>query len=174
MNALCNNLLLNSQMEAGRYQIVRESINLSELAASTVREFKERFPERHLISNTEKNIYSAADPFLLQIALNNLIDNAIKYTPKEESIVVSVYEKGLMNCIQVEDHGPGINDVEKKLVFEKYHRIGTLATRVSKGTGLGLYLVKRIATALHASIHVEDNEPRGCRFIITITASEKI
>lgn len=174
MNALCSNLLLSSQMEAGGYQIVKEAVNLGELAANTVREFKERFPERELHADVEKDLFSSADPFLIQIALNNLIDNAVKYTTKEEPIFVRVFNKIGLNHVQVEDRGAGIPDKEKKRVFEKYHRIGTMATRLSKGTGLGLYLVKRIVTASQGRIHVEDNDTKGCRFIITLTPSDSI
>ena len=171
MNALCSNLLLSSQMEAGGYQICTESINLGALAVNTVKEFKERYPERELIAYVEEGIYSSADPFLIQIALNNLIDNAIKYTPKEEPIAIRVFKKEGFNHLQVEDKGTGIPDAEKKRVFEKYHRIGNMATKLSKGTGLGLYLVKRIVTASQGRIHVEDNESKGSRFIISLTPS---
>lgn len=170
MNALCSNLLLNSQMEAGGYTVTHETITLSAIILSTLHDFRLRYPDRKLeagISNESLQVH--ADAFLLQIALNNLIDNAVKYAGKEATITISSYASGQKSYIEVTDNGPGIPDHEKKQVFEKYRRLGTAATQRSKGTGLGLYLVKRIMTAMNGSISLEDHQPSGCRFVIGLS-----
>ena len=64
--------------------------------------------------------------------------------------------------------GVGIKDEEKKRVFEKFYRVGNEDTRTSKGTGLGLYLVKQILSRQNASIRVKDNEPNGSIFVIKL------
>ncbi len=168
MNALCSNLLISSQMEAGGYKLNKESVVLNELVKVTVNDFVNRYPERKIEGNTEPPLTSSADHFLLQIAVNNLLDNAIKYTPKEGAVSISVYEHEGMNCIEVRDEGPGIKDADKRMVFEKYRRLGTAATQRAKGTGLGLYLVKRIVTALNGRIQIEDHSPKGSRFILSL------
>jgi K+-sensing histidine kinase KdpD len=69
--------------------------------------------------------------------------------------------------LQVQDEGCGIGDHEKKNVFKKFYRIGNEKTRTAKGTGLGLYLCKKIAVDHEGSIKVEDNQPRGTNFIVS-------
>ena len=170
MNALCSNLLLSSQMEAGGYVLTYETINLSDIIGSTLNDFSMRYPDKKMDTTlSSERIQVQADAFLLQIALNNLIDNAIKYAGKDAIITISTFCNEEKCFIGVSDNGPGIPDHAKKQVFEKYIRLGTTATQRSKGTGLGLYLVKRIMTAMHGSIMLEDQQPSGCRFVIGLS-----
>ena len=69
--------------------------------------------------------------------------------------------------LQIIDEGPGIADEEKKKIFTKFYRIGNEATRKTQGTGLGLYLCKKIAQDHKADISVTDNKPHGCNFTVT-------
>jgi len=170
MNALCNNLLLDSQMEAGGYALTMEKIDLTDIISSTIHDFRMRYPDKKMETAFATNAMPVeADGFLLQIALNNVIDNAIKYAGKEATISISTFCKVEKCCIAVADNGTGIPDTEKKQVFEKYRRLGTAATQRAKGTGLGLYLVKRIMTAMNGSITLEDVQPSGCRIVIGLT-----
>jgi K+-sensing histidine kinase KdpD len=109
------------------------------------------------------------DPLLLQILVNNLVENAVKYSPKTSPIRVrlSAGEKAVV--LQVTDEGPGIPDNEKNKVFDKFYRIGNENTRVAKGTGLGLFLCKKIAEDHHATIRLTDNTPTGCIFTVSFT-----
>lgn len=170
MNALCNNLLLDSQMEAGGYVLTKEKIGLTDIINTTIHDFRMRYPDKKMETAFASDAMQVeADAFLLQIALNNLIDNAIKYAGKEATISISTVCKDEKCFIAVADNGPGIPDSEKKQVFEKYRRLGTAATQRAKGTGLGLYLVKRIMTAMNGSITLETVQPSGCRFVIGLT-----
>jgi K+-sensing histidine kinase KdpD len=103
---------------------------------------------------------------MLQIALNNLIDNAIKYSPKDAAITILLQQKNQRIQLLVQDLGKGIGDEEKKKVFDKFYRVGNEATKGAKGTGLGLYLTKKIASQHKASIFVTDNTPTGSSFAI--------
>ena len=68
--------------------------------------------------------------------------------------------------MQVKDEGPGIDDEEKKRIFTKFYRIGNEATRKTQGTGLGLYLCRKIARDHNGDISVTNNEPRGSNFVV--------
>ena len=68
--------------------------------------------------------------------------------------------------LQVTDEGCGISDEEKQKVFRKFYRIGNEETRTAKGTGLGLYICKKIATAHQANLHITDHVPQGSNFIV--------
>lgn len=161
MNALCNNLLLSYQMEASGYKIIKEQINLSQLIEDCISDFKIRFGERIFLSDIKKDVFIHGDYFLLQIAINNLIDNANKYSSKDGLIKIIMNEN---KQIEIIDEGIGINEIDKNKVFQKFYRSGSEATQKSKGTGLGLYLVNRIIGLHQGNIKIEDNFPKGTKF----------
>ena len=168
MNALCNNLLLSSQMESQAYQMTNENLNLSDIITTCVKDFMIRFPLKKMATSIEENIFVVGDSFLLQMAFNNLIENAIKYSSKDSQIDV-VLTKNENKCkIEINDEGNGIPDSDKIKVFEKFYRTGSTATQQSKGTGIGLFLVKRIITAHQANVYVKDNLPKGSKFIVDL------
>jgi signal transduction histidine kinase len=167
LNTLCNNILLASQLDAGAYKVVFSKINLTAEVNLSVTEFKSRFPERNIKANVEEEVYVNGEQLLLRIMVNNLIENALKYTPKDKRVTINLsgFDNGSM--LQVADEGYGIAHVERKKIFEKFYRIGNESTRASKGTGLGLFLCKRIAEDHNAEISVKDNQPEGSIFTVT-------
>lgn len=174
MNALCNNLLLSSQMEAGGYKLMMQEISFSELVSGCVNDFIIRFPQRQLVASIKEDVFVNGDPQMLQIAVNNLLDNAIKYSPKESAIRISLEEKDNKITLQVADNGKGISDEEKHKVFDKFYRSGNTATRNAKGTGLGLYLTRKILQQHKANIFVTDNNPAGCIFTVELHSFENV
>ena len=169
LNALCNNMLLASQIEAGGYSITKEEINFTELIEECVQDCIIRFPYRHIRATINEGIFLEGDRLLLQMGVNNLLDNAIKYSNKELPITVLLTQQGNQLFLSVKDEGKGIVDEEKKKVFEKYYRTGNAATKGAKGTGLGLYLTKRIAYQHNAIILLTDNMPNGSNFTIVFS-----
>lgn len=166
LNALCNNILLVSQIEEKRYHITKEDINLGELVNDCVKDFMNRFPQRIYNAVIGDNIFIKGDKLLLQLAANNLIENATKYSPKEKPVLVTLISEAGTIRLSVTDEGSGIPAEDKKKMFEKFYRIGNKATKEAKGTGLGLYLTKKIAQQHKANIYVTDNLPAGSIFTI--------
>lgn len=171
LNALCNNLLLSYQMESHVYQMTSENVNLSEILTACVKDFTERFPFKNIATSIDTNIVLEGDSFLLQMTINNLIENAIKYSPKESPIFISLKNMKTTCSIEIQDQGIGISDIDKIKVFEKFYRTGTTATQKSKGTGLGLFLVKRIIVAHKGMVSIKDNNPQGSIFYIQLPIS---
>jgi len=171
MNALCNNLLLSYQMDSHVYQMTSEKFNLSELLSLCVKDFAERFPLKNISTSIDHNIFLEGDSFLLQMTINNLIENAIKYSPKESPIFILLKNMKITCSIEIQDQGNGISDIDKIKVFEKFYRTGTTATQKSKGTGLGLFLVKRIILAHKGTVSIKDNNPHGSIFNIQLPIS---
>ena len=167
LNDLCNNILLSSQIETGGYSITSEEINFSELVKNCVGDFITRFPKRDINSNIADEIFLQGDHLMLQMGINNLIDNALKYSAKDAAVIISLEEKDNEILLSVADEGKGIDASEKKKIFDKYYRIGNKATKEAKGTGLGLYLTKKIIQQHKASIFLKDNIPSGSIFVIT-------
>ena len=166
LNFLTNNILTASQLESSGYKSSREDLDLSTLLKDCIIDFKNRFPDRNFKDEIEEDADVKGDPLLLQMLINNLLENAIKYSPKESTIsaLLKKYRSGIE--LQIKDQGAGISDEEKKKVFTKFYRVGNEATRKTQGTGLGLYLCRKIAKYHNADIAVTNNEPCGSIFTV--------
>ena len=168
LNSLCNNLLLASQIEAGDYNLTNEKIDIGELVSESVNDFKIRFPKRNINLTTDINSYVTGDRLLLQMAVNNLLDNAVKYSGKEGTIQVYLKKENSNIKLLIKDEGKGIPHEEKNKIFNKFYRVGNLPTRGAKGTGLGLYLTKKIVEQHNGNIIVTDNDPQGSIFEVKL------
>lgn len=166
LNDLCNNILLSSQLDAGGFRLNKEQSNLSNIIIEITDDFRQRFPKRKISRDIEENLFYDADHLLLQLALNNLMENALKYSPPEKNIHVTLIAEDKNLRISFSDEGNGIPDAEKKKIFGKFYRIGDENTRKAKGTGLGLYLTQKIVEDHNGVVFVTDNIPSGSNFVI--------
>lgn len=167
LNNLCNNILLTAQLESSNYLSTKQEINFSDLVEGCVEDFQNRFPQRKLEANISEGIYLHGEQLLLQMLVNNLIDNAKKYSPKEQPIALQMNEQNNSVVLKIIDRGAGVADDEKKKIFDKFYRTGDENTRRAKGTGLGLYLCKKIMQAHNGYISVTDREQGGSTFTAT-------
>jgi len=167
LHSLTSNILVASQLEDGAYKRSVEELDLSQLTISCIEDFRQRFTERKWEMDIEPEIAIEGDALLLEIMINNLLENAHKYSPKSKPIIVTLKRKQNEAMLQVKDEGPGVPDREKKKIFDKFYRIGNEEVRKTKGTGLGLHLVKKIAKDHRADINVTNNLPSGSIFTIT-------
>lgn len=168
LNDLCDNILLASRFDSGTIQSHFEEVSLNELVSESVDQFSTRFPDREIIfQQSKRNIIMMGDKTLLRMMMNNLIENALKYAPKSEPIKLSITTEKNQVQISIADLGKGIPVEERRKVFDKFYRMGNEKTRQTKGTGLGLYLVNRIAADHKGTIEIKDNIPQGSIFIIS-------
>ncbi|MEO8763968.1 MAG: ATP-binding protein [Ginsengibacter sp.] len=165
LNALCNNMLLTSQIELGGYNIIKENIDFARLVAECAHDFIIRFPNRKIEINLPEEAFISADLLLLTLAVNNLLDNAIKYSGKEDIVLLTMFQTSKETKLQVIDEGPGIPPGDREKIFEKYYR-GNM--RQQKGTGLGLYLTRKIVQEHNGTIKMKKNFPQGSIFEITL------
>jgi K+-sensing histidine kinase KdpD len=168
LDGLINNILISSQLEGGGYHTTKEELDLSDLVTATLNEFKNRYPERKVEAGLQDDACVNGDATLLKLLVSNLLENANKYSPKERPIECSLVKKEKEIVLQVKDEGEGIADEEMKKVFEKFYRIGNEQTRRTKGTGLGLYICKKIVESHKGTITVSNNEPSGSKFTVTL------
>jgi signal transduction histidine kinase len=166
LDALCNNILLASQLDMGKYESNMQLIDLSDLFEKLLHSFQERFEYRKLITTITPSVFIHAEPLLIQLLVNNLLDNAHKYSTIDNpiSVLLTSHENHIQFIIK--DEGVGIPIEERGKIFEKFYRIGDESTRTTKGTGLGLYLCKKISEFHHATISVDANLPNGSIFTI--------
>ncbi len=114
------------------------------------------------------------DQALIKQLLTILFDNALKYTGDEGEISVDVQKNGGFLVFAVADDGEGISDEDKKKIFDRFFRVDKARTRQKGGLGLGLSLAKQIVEAYNGKITVEDNKPKGTKFIIRIRVDSTI
>jgi two-component system sensor histidine kinase CiaH len=170
LNTLTNNILITAELESGQHAINKQEINFSGLIKSSIKDFHNRFSDRVIQEGIGENIFVAGESLLLQMLLNNLLDNALKYSDKETEVKIELKKMNGKAVLKIIDKGEGIADEEKKRIFQKFYRVGSETTRKAKGTGLGLYLCKRIVYDHKGTITVHDNVPKGSIFIVSLEA----
>lgn len=167
LHYLVNNILAASRMEKKGFELFPEQVDLTAHVARLVSKYQTAIPNRIqcvLPSQCLVNI----DVLGFELIFQNLIENASKYSYSEQAIEISLEEQNKAVVFSVMDQGIGIDDLEKTKVFTKFYRVGNESTRKSKGTGLGLYLVKSLVQEMKGKITIHDNSPSGSVFTVTI------
>lgn len=164
LNSLCNNILYATQIDGGDYSSAKAVINVSTLIQESVNEFKNRFSLRKIDATLQENIYMNGESLLIQMLVNNLIDNALKYSPKDSLVHIKLVQEHNKIILSVADNGYGIKQNEKHKIFQKFYRSGIETTRTTKGTGLGLYLCSKIVDSHNGYITMTNNLPQGSIF----------
>ena len=165
---MVNQLLAMARAEDQGHGMHRQDVNLSQLAAETVRDFVPRAMEKHIDLGYEGGgdpeesrppLLISGHALLLRELVRNLVDNALQYTPAGGTATVRVMDDpfGQVVVLQVEDSGPGIAAAEREQVFQPFYR--ALGTNVD-GSGLGLAIVREIAQQHAAQIQLEDADLR--------------
>jgi signal transduction histidine kinase len=167
LDTLINNILLSSQLDGHSYHVSKEELDLSHLVKDVAQQFCSRYSDRKFVQLIAPDVDFYGDPLLLKLLVSNLLENANKYSPKEKPITLELKEMNGSISMQVKDEGPGVPDEEKKNIFHKFYRVGNEQTRKAKGTGLGLYLCKKIAEDHNGTIKVIDNHPQGSNFMVS-------
>ena len=166
LHRLVNDLLLSAKLEIA-YQPFLEPVNLAQLLRDTVDAFAERYPEAVIrYPDSDEITIWQGDKDGLQSVILNLLENAAKYSDGTPEIEVLLREGNERLYLSIADQGIGIDDREKTRIFDKFYRVGSEDTRKTKGTGLGLFIVRQIIRAHGGRISVADNKPKGSIFTI--------
>jgi two-component system sensor histidine kinase VicK len=168
-------LLLNvSRIELGIFAIEPQPSNVLEIAESAIEELSAQSKEKKLTIHKEldKNLPMVpVDRVLMKMIFQNLISNAVKYTPKEGDITLVVKKDDQNMLISVADTGYGIPKEAQFKIFTKLFRAENVREKEPEGTGLGLYIVKSIIEAAGGRIWFESEENKGTTFYITLPLS---
>lgn len=175
MIQIVRDLLDVSRIEQGRIKPKLESGALSEVVESVTGKFK-LLAEKKNITFTVKlpphRIKQLIDPGAIAMALNNLIDNALRYTPGHGRVTVKLSYEPLdrpkQAVITVADSGVGIPRAELAKLFTKFFRANNIGTLSPKGTGLGLYIAKNIVEQHEGHIHVKSEQGHGSVFSVIL------
>lgn len=166
LQQLVEDLLLAARLE-DNWRPLPEPLDLPALAHEVANRLLVRFQHANIRFEFPDHLpLMQADKSGLTAILQNLLENAVKYSPEGALIRLSAEQKDDKFRLSVADQGRGIPDGEKQAVFEKFYRLGNEETRQATGTGLGLYIVNQVVKAHGGSIRVTDNKPQGTVFTI--------
>jgi signal transduction histidine kinase len=157
LERLVENLLAAGRADAGALDFRPQDVNLSEELRALVEGMAPILEARgrSLRSEIEPGVVARADPGAFRTVVDNLLDNAIKYSEPPAGIEVRLRSDGDRAVLEVRDHGVGLDAGEAERVFERFYRAGDERVRTAKGTGLGLFLVKEIVKAHRGAASVE-------------------
>ncbi|MBS1624191.1 MAG: HAMP domain-containing histidine kinase [Bacteroidetes bacterium] len=164
LEGLVDNILFAAKIERDTHGFANEEVNLSDIVELVAAKFRENKNRVSIRSDVEEGIYYHTDQIGFTSVIINLIENAIKYSRPDTNVVVALRQADNSILLEVKDEGYGIPDAEKKKVFEKFYRIGSEDTRKTKGTGLGLFIVKRFVEIYKGKIELSDNTGGGSIF----------
>lgn len=205
LSSLIENVLDFSRIEQGRKQYEPEPTDVAALLRETVKLMEPYAAEKGVVlaleapnTNAASSCELSVDGRAIQQALVNLIDNAVKHSPKDETVTVGLNRNGRLPSgpalpspadgggrltpeqaphpasghvlLFVEDHGPGIPPEEHERIFERFYRRGSELRRDTQGVGIGLSIVKHIVEAHGGQVLVQSAVGQGSRFIIQLPA----
>jgi signal transduction histidine kinase len=173
LSQMVEQILMATRFENKFTDPQKVSINLNEFTNKTLKSIELSDVDFQRIKiNIDTSIHMNADEQMISTVIVNLVNNAIKYSDGEGDIKIQAFKNGNNLTIEFSDNGIGIPDNEKKNVFQKFYRVGEEKTRTKPGSGLGLFLVKRITEIHGGKVAIENNMPKGTKFILTFQAQD--
>ena len=165
LEKLVENILLISKVEEHQLHLEREKVNCHEFIESVIKGLD--FSESTNF-DIDAKIEIKVDRFYFTSVIQNLHENAIKYSTDKEEIVWSAQQLENSISIQIKDQGIGVPLNQREKIFNLFHRIGDENTRDTKGTGVGLYIVQKIIALHNGTIKAKENQPQGSIFEIEL------
>jgi len=167
LDLLVEKILLANRIESSAYFIQKDNFNLSALSHKIINNLKSTLLKNHLVNvMVQSDINMLGDHMAFTSILINLLDNAAKYSPNNSRIDLVLSKENETITLAVKDEGVGISSQEEKEVFNKFYRSGNEETRNTKGTGLGLYIVKSLIVLHQGQIKISPNKPKGTIFTV--------
>ena len=170
LTQMVNELLDFARMEEGRREFTREMVNLNEIAREVVTSFENLGYRERLVTDLDGGPNPPiveADRTAVSQCLQNLIDNALKYSHKDFPVTVKTGQCETEVFVDVHDRGAGIPSSEQSKVFEPFYRVQTSSVHQVKGVGFGLSLVKRMMEEQGGKITLQSEVGQGSTFRLT-------
>lgn len=177
LGKMVSELMNLTAMETGHFTIKRSPLEIAKVVADAVEWCREKADEKGIkvtlncaeFAFKEKIL---ADKDAMMCVFTNLIDNAIKYTPQNGNVKVSVEYSGIYARVSVRDDGIGMTPEEQERAFDEFFRAKNVFTENVPGTGLGLSLVKRLVDMHHGKININSTPGVGSEFIVNLPTME--
>lgn len=172
---MIRNLLDNRRLEDQGIDLSPERLNLAAVLGSLIKNYR-TLSEKKKIQihfNTPAEALVLADKLYLYRIFENLISNALKFSPQNRNIYVIIETKDEKIEIRVKDEGPGISKEDQKRLYQKFQRLSARPTGGESSTGLGLSIVKALVEKMGSELRCESEEGKGTSFIVTIDRSDE-
>ncbi|MGN0464451.1 MAG: DUF4118 domain-containing protein [Acutalibacteraceae bacterium] len=170
---LVENLLSVTRIEEGRLNLHITEDLIDDVISEALHHVDRKSAEHHIrVQNKEDYLLAKMDAKLMVQVIINIVDNAIKYTPKGSNITIQTYKQGDKAVITIADDGDGIPDDKKERVFDMFYSGANKIADCRRSLGLGLSLCRSIVNAHGGTITVSDNTPHGTVFTILLPAGE--
>ena len=168
--ALLKNLLDNRRLEDKGIDLFIEKVNLTLLVSNLVKSYTVLADKKRIRVHFEKQsgLVVNSDKITLNRIVENLLSNALKFTPSGKSIFVYLFQNGENFELTIIDEGPGISLEDQQKLFVKYQRLSARPTGGESSTGLGLFLVKSMVEKINGTVSYEGGLGRGSQFKISI------
>lgn len=170
MSAIINDLLQLVKLDRNQTSIVFKLVNINKCVEDIIKRLKPLAQKKNIDIMYEKNkeVFADADEMKLSLAISNLIDNAIKYTPEDGVVNIEIDSDHQNAFIKVQDTGIGIGEEEQQKVFERFYRVDKTRDRETGGTGLGLAITHSTILLHNGSIKLISRENEGSTFTVRI------
>ncbi len=168
---LVNALLNVSRIELGTLIVKYRPTNFIEISDSVLDEFSVKIKDKKIKieRNYDKKLpIIKSDPYMIEIIFQNLVSNAVQYTPKNGRVSIEIKKQKSDILIKVADTGYGVPKAQQAKIFEKLFRASNIKEREPDGTGLGLYIVKAVIEQSGGKIWFDSVENKGSTFYVTI------
>ncbi|MFH1968142.1 MAG: HAMP domain-containing sensor histidine kinase [bacterium] len=169
---LVNNLLNTSKIDGGKYLLSLKPSSITEVVLSVSRFLKDEIEKNKIEFEFIKPLKNIPDIIMdrekIRLAIQNLFDNAIKYTPAGGKVTVSLTARGKYIEFKIQDSGIGIEKGQKAKIFNKFFRGNNAAKHEPMGHGLGLFFVKSIIGAHNGKVWFKSKENEGSSFYFTL------
>lgn len=165
LHALAEQVLLASRLEEHASPLQLAPVDLAQAARELLEEAKATYGSGHrLEAALPAELVLTTDPAAFRSVLGNLLENACKYAPEGTLVEVELAPAGRFVRLRVKDQGPGIPEEHRQRIFTKFYRGGNESTRNAKGTGLGLFIVRRLMEELGGRVEHRPALPKGSTF----------
>ena len=169
LSRVMNRLLLAARITSGSAGMTREPLDIPGLIRKIVRRRQEIANLHHFETDFEEDLPPVmADPQMIEEVLDNLVDNAIKYSPEGGKITISATKVDQAVRVTVSDEGIGIPEKGMQRLFERFYRVERGSVDIIKGLGLGLFICKTIVDAHGGKIEASSQEGKGSQFTFTL------
>jgi signal transduction histidine kinase len=169
LSGMVENVLRISTFEKQRLVLFKETFNISQILEETAQKFILQYPGKvEFQFNLKGPGYIHADKFHIQNIINNLYDNAVKYSGSSAVLEIGCYRENEFVVVVVRDHGMGISKEQQKHIFDKFYRVPTGDLHAVKGFGLGLAYVRQIAEAHGGTVGVKSQLGAGSEFTVAL------
>jgi signal transduction histidine kinase len=173
MLEIINKLLNVNRIESGTLTIQSVAFSVGTIVEAVVDFYAEHARPKNIVLRLENQAPDAqilADPQFVQEIIENLVSNAVKYSPTGLPIDVRLFVRGSTVRFEVQDYGPGLNGDDKKRLFGKFARLTARPTAGEHSTGLGLSIVKKLTEAMNGDVWCESELGKGATFIVELPA----